>query len=112
MAHRGEPVKYARREARLGADLDRRREVLGRLDEPARRGDRRRDVRRKSTRADTTWARIWGWASPPICPVTTQGAVSPAWNSMAGRSVWSVRFPGARTFACSGSGLKYEPRFW
>ena len=39
-----ERLEHARREARLGADLDRRREMLGRLDEPARGGDRRRDV--------------------------------------------------------------------
>ena len=63
-----------------------------------------------STRAETTWEWIWGWASPPIEPTTTHGR--PARKSIPGRSVWSVRFDGARTFGWSGSRLKNEPRFW
>src|SRR5450759_2797819 len=57
-----------------------------------------------STSADTTWAKIAGCASPPMDPWTTQGR--PSRNSMPGRSVWSVRLPGASTFGCPGSRLK------
>src|SRR5260221_5952243 len=65
-----------------------------------------------STRAETTWAWICGWASPPIDPATIHGSRSPARKSIPGMSVWSVRLRGARTFGCAGSRLKYEPRFW
>ena len=44
VAQRRERLGDPRRVARLQADLDRRREVRGRLDEPARRRDRGRDV--------------------------------------------------------------------
>ena len=60
-----------------------------------------------STSADTNWAWICGWASPPIEPATIHGPGWPSRNSIPGSSVWSVRLPGARTFGWSGSRLKY-----
>ena len=62
-----------------------------------------------STSAGTTWAWICGCASPPMEPTTTHGR--PSRRIMAGMSVWSVRFRGARRFARDGSRLKYAPRF-
>ena len=99
MAHRLEALEEPRPEAGLGADRVRRREVLLRLDEPARHADGRRDVEPPSTSADTTWAWICGWASPPIEPVTTHGR--PSRKSIPGMSVCSVRFRGARTLGWS-----------
>ncbi len=45
-----------------------------------------------STRAETTWAKIAGWASPPMLPCTTQGR--PSRKSIPGSSVCRVRLRG------------------
>ena len=63
-----------------------------------------------STMADTTWAKTWGWISPPIEPWTTHGR--PSRKSIPGVSVCIVRLRGARELAWPGSRRKNAPRFW
>ena len=96
----------ARRVARLEVDVDRRREVVGRLDVPARRRDRGPDVDAAvddgahelgvDLRLGVAAHRAGDDPRPRL-------AVR---NSIPGSSVWSVRLPGARTFGWSGSRLK------
>ena len=111
VAEGAQDIGHPEPEARLEPDLDREREVLLRLDEPARRADRGRDVH----------------------PAVDQRATPPGRGSAAGRRRPSSRprptagRPGtaSRAAACGASAcpargrwdgpasrLKNEPRFW
>ena len=102
MAPRGQAVQDRGVEARLDPDRVGRCVVLGRLHEPARQPPTAVATSAPpSTRAETTWAWICGWASPPIEPHTTHGR--PSRKSIPGISVWSVRRAGA-------SDVRHGPR--